>query len=102
MATYKIRSDQAGDLTLCENDEVRSVIQNVHMILGTRCGTVPMYRDFGLPMEFIDSPAPVAENILAAEVSEALEKYEPRAKLKSVSAEFDVDGKMYAVLEVEI
>lgn len=99
---YKIRSDQLGEVRLCESDEARSVMQNVQMILGTRRGTVPMYRDFGLQMEFVDRSAPVAENILAAEVREALESYEPRAVLKGVAVDYGPDGKMNVTLEVEI
>lgn len=99
---YKIRNDQLGEVKLCESDEVKSVMQNVQMILATRRGTVPMYRDFGLPMEFIDRNGPVAENILAAEVHEALEKYEPRALLKFVTVEHGADGNMNVILEVEI
>lgn len=99
---YKIQSDRESDLTLIENDEARSVAQNVLMIFGTRRGTIPMYRDFGLPMEFIDQPAPVVENILAAELREALEEFEPRASLKSVSVDYDEHGKMNATLEVDI
>lgn len=95
---YKIRSDQLGEVKLCESDEVRSVMQNVQMILATRRGTVPMYRDFGLPMEFIDRSAPVAENILAAEVREVLENYEPRAVLKGVAVNYDTNGDRKSVV----
>ncbi len=101
---YTIRSDSTNELSLCENDELKSIAQNILLIMNTRRGTVPMYRDFGLPMSFIDKPTELAKAIMASEIKEALEKFEPRAKfseLRLIPPENDVD-KLTAVLEVEI
>jgi len=101
---YTFRSDRPPTYDLLENDIIRSVAQNISLILSTRRGTVPMYREFGLPMKFIDKPIPIYEALFTEEVTEALERFEPRAKLISVSFEHNqaVNGKSTAILEVEI
>ncbi len=101
---YTFRSDAPPDYTICENETVRSVAQNILLIISTKRGTVPMYREFGLPMNFIDKPIPIYEAIFTEEVSAALEQFEPRARLISTSFDHSqaIGGKSVAILEVEI
>ncbi len=90
-------------LTLHETDTVKSVLQNISIILRTRKGTVPMYRDFGIPHTFLDKPIPLVAPILYAEIYEAIEKYEPRAKVLRVDfTDSGQTGKMIPTVEVEI
>ena len=99
--SYKVTSD-ISHITLNETDTVTSVLQNVAMILKTRQGTVPLYRDFGLPQKFLDKPQNVAEPMLIAEVKEAIEDFEPRATFIGVEFERNMDGTLKPVVEVEI
>lgn len=85
-----------------ESDTVQSVIQNIALLLNTKKGTVPMYRNFGLPMEFIDKPIDVAETIATIEISDALEEFEPRATLSDLAITKSGDGKMAIIVEVVI
>lgn len=85
-----------------ENDTVQSVIQNIALLLNTKRGTVPMYRNFGLPMEFIDKPIDVAETMATVEISDALEEFEPRATLNDLIITKAADGKMAIIVEVVI
>lgn len=81
---YEIRSDRPLPLTLLEQDETRRVLQNAALLLSTKKGTVPLYRDYGLPMEFTHRPAFAAEALAAAEIMEAMARFEPRAEVLSV------------------
>ena len=85
-----------------ESDTVQSVIQNIALLLNTKKGTVPMYRNFGLPMEFIDKPIDVAETMATVEISDALEEFEPRATLNDLTITKATDGKMAIIVEVVI
>lgn len=85
-----------------ESDTVKSVVQNITLLLNTKKGTVPMYREFGLPMEFIDKPMDVAETMAALEISEAIEEFEPRAALKDLTITETKEGKMAVIVEVTI
>lgn len=101
---YTLRSDEKLDITLCENNTVKSVLQNISILLATRKGTVPMYREFGLPMDYIDKPIDVAESLMASEIAEAIENYEPRAELVGLKIENSANnpGKIAVILEVDI
>ncbi|MGN0686668.1 MAG: GPW/gp25 family protein [Oscillospiraceae bacterium] len=99
---YKVNSADNYTLSLQQDSKVFSVLQNIAMLLNTKRGTVPMYRDFGLPMEFVDKPFDVAENMAYVEISDAIEEFEPRAKLEDVYFEKTENGKISITVEVSI
>lgn len=97
-----IDQDMDAALVFAEGDEITSIVQNIVLLLNTRKGSIPLYRDFGLPMEFIDKPAEVAETLATLEISEALEQFEPRATLKDLRFVPSEDGRMSIQLEVSV
>ena len=100
---YTVSTDAPPQLTLSETDTLKSILQNVYIILATRTNTVPMYRHFGLPMTFIDKPIMAAETISAAEIREAIAEFEPRAKFVDVSYEPSAYGaKIRVKVEIQI
>lgn len=102
MKKYTIRSDTLPDYTLCENDTAASVLQNIALLVATKQGTVPGYREFGLPMRFIGMPERIASTVAAQEVVDAVEQFEPRATLNEVQTQYADGGKMVLILEVAI
>ena len=103
--TYQVSpTTDLGAVTLNEDEYVRSVLQNVQVIMKTRQGTVPMYRDFGLPMQFIDKPVTIAQQMCYVEVREAIGAFEPRAEVVDITFD-DSDagaGILIPVVEVRI
>lgn len=97
-----IDQDEDFSTDFQENDEIKSIKQNIAMLLNTKKGTIPMYREFGLPMEFVDKPINVAETMATFEISEALDAFEPRATLKDMRFKPSMDGRMSIHLEVTI
>lgn len=85
-------------------DKTEAVLQGVALILGTRQGSVPQYRDFGIPWDFLDKPVQIGKAILFAKIREAIMEFVPEAEL--VGLEFVDDpedaGHIYPVAEVEI
>ncbi len=102
--SYKVSAVDLSALRLNEPDPIASVLQNISVILRTQQGTVPMYREFGLPMKFLDKPIPVAKPMLYIEAKEAIELYEPRATVLDVFFTEDpsAPGKLIPAVEVEI
>lgn len=100
--TYTVTAGVA--LTLNETNVVASVLQNVAIILATRRGSCPMYRDFGISMDFLDRPMPVAKTLAFAEIKEAIEAYEPRATVVNVTFLEDAStpGLLIPTVEVSI
>ena len=97
--SYKVSAADGYSLSLQEDSELLSVLQNIALLLNTRRG---MHREFGLPMEFVDKPIDAAETIAFVEISDALEEFEPRAKLDDVYFEKSADGTMALTVEVSI
>lgn len=102
--TYKVTAADLNGLQMNVTDTVASVIQNVAVILATRKGDVPLYRDFGLSQTFGDKPIPAARVLLYAEVKEAVEQYEPRAEVVDITFQEDrsAPGRLIPTVEVEI
>ncbi|MAY72082.1 MAG: hypothetical protein CME82_11585 [Halomonas sp.] len=78
--------------------EIEEILQNVRTIIGTRKGSVPLDRDFGLDWAFVDKTINVAQALVSAEVTKQIRRYEPRARIISISLVEDLtgvlDGKM--------
>ena len=84
-------------------DPVESVLQNIAVILSTPKGSVPMYRDFGISVDILDRPIPVAKAMMTADIKEAIEQWEPRATFISVDfMEDELNGRLIPMVEVEI
>ena len=100
---YKVQVGGTAVYKLNQTDRVASVLQNLTLLYATKQGTVPLYRDFGLPMKFIDKPLPVAQTIAAAEITEATERFESRATVSGITFETDrVSGRLIPIVEVDI
>lgn len=86
--------------------EVEEILQNVRTILKTRIGTVPLHRSFGVSWEHVDKPLPVAKALMQAMVIEAIQAYEPRATVKSVTFPENttdmMEGLLKAVVRISI
>lgn len=101
--SYTVKAGSTPVFSLAETDTAKSVLQNLALLYATKQGTVPQYREFGLPMEFIDRPIDVAKSLAIAEITEATETFEPRAKISNISFEIDaVNGRLIPIVEVQI
>ena len=85
---YKVALNNAVDFA--PESATAEVLQNVRTILNTRIGTVPLARNFGISWEHVDMPMPVARSIMQGVVIDAIEEFEPRARVEKVT--FDGDG----------
>ena len=70
------------------------VYQNIRFLLSTQKGSVPLNREFGISLELLDNPTPVAKQKLIAEIISAIEKWEPRAKVTKIDFEETQEGKL--------
>lgn len=102
--SYFVSAADADKIVLSESDTVRSVLQNIKIILATQRLTVPLYREFGMEMRFVDKPIPVARSMIVMDIKEAIARWEPRAEFISVQFEGDesAPGKLIPIVEVEI
>lgn len=102
--SYTVNSMDIGKITLGEKDPVKSVLQNIAVILSTQQQSVPLYREFGLSMQFVDKPMPIAKALMTIEIEDAISKYEPRASVSNITFNEDISnpGRLNPIVEVEI
>jgi len=101
--SYTVRAGKPA-IKLSDRNAVTSVLQNVAIILATPKGSVPLYREFGLSMDFVDKPMPVARTLLVSAITEAIHEFEPRAEVVGISFETDENavGRLVPIVEVEV
>jgi phage baseplate assembly protein W len=79
------------------------IAQNVRMILATPKYSVPLYRDFGVSWEYVDKPIDIAQSLLAGEITDAIQAYEPRCEVENITFERDgTSGSLMPKVEVRI
>ena len=83
MNTYEVSLD--SDVDFAPSDEILEVLQNVRTIIATRRGTVPLDRDLGISWSFVDRPITEAQMQMRAELIDASEQQEPRARVVRIS-----------------
>lgn len=94
--------DLLEEIKLEPEDEAVEIAQNIAALMETPKGSVPLERDMGMAMDYLDLPPRIAIRQLEAEVNEALDNWEPRAEFRSVWSEETDDGSMSQVVEVSI
>ncbi len=101
---YKVSSEDLNGLRLGETDTVEAILRNIALILATPKNSVPLYREFGLPWDFVDKPIPVAQAMMVGPVREAIERWEPRATFVDIDFKYDPaqPGRFIPIVEVEI
>ena len=101
---YTVSALDFTSLTLNEEDEVKSVLQNIAVVLRTGLRTSPLCRDIGLPTDYVDRPISAAKPLLIASVREAVERFEPRAEVNAVTFTEDPSqpGRLVPKVEVTI
>ncbi len=78
------------------------IMQNVRTILATPIYSVPLDRSFGVNVETLDLPMPVAKAKVGQEITTAIRKYEPRVSVTKITWEADQDGILKPKVQVRI
>lgn len=78
---YRLETDEPLRIGLTGMD---AIFQNMRIIILTSMYSVPLDRAFAHLNSMVDSPAPQATARLAAQIVDALERYEPRIKVEGI------------------
>lgn len=76
-----------------QSEEIEEIKRNLMTLYTTLAGSVAMDREFGLNIDYLDYPLDVEKNMIALEIIEKTETYEPRVQVKEVTFSFS-DGKL--------
>lgn len=70
--------------TLSEN-RMEELDRQLALLLTTRAGTMPLDRDFGIDMDFVDKPPEFAKVLCTQEVTKQVAKFIPWVRVKEIS-----------------
>lgn len=91
------------NFSFAPKNTAEEIVQNVRMLLNTDKFTVPLDRGFGLKRDYLHRPQPAVKVMVIQEIHEAVEQYEPRAKIVKIDVSGDgIEGKMEICLELEV
>nr|DAL33493.1 MAG TPA_asm: Regulator of RpoS, Anti-adapter protein regulator, ClpXP adaptor, anti-adaptor.0A [Caudoviricetes sp.]DAL43894.1 MAG TPA_asm: Regulator of RpoS, Anti-adapter protein regulator, ClpXP adaptor, anti-adaptor.0A [Caudoviricetes sp.] len=76
------------------DDRLADLDRQAALLLSTREGTMPLDRSFGISMDFLDLPAPLAKSTYAAEVTEKVPKFIPALRVQEIQWEHAEAGKL--------
>jgi len=77
-----------------EQAAISDLDRRISLLLSTREGTVPLDREFGLNMDFLDSPSQTAKSLYAAEVTKKVARFIPEARVQSITWIGEEMGKL--------
>lgn len=81
--------------------EYEDVLRCLAFLFGTKAGTYPTNRDFGIDTDVMDKPLSIIKTMLAVEYHTKVERYEPRVEVTDVTFSVDPDsGKVTPHIEI--
>lgn len=84
-----------------ELPEAEDILRCLRTLIMTPAGTVPLDRDFGIKQDFLGYPVNVAENLLAVEIIDKVDKYEPRVSVTEVGLHATEEGMITAKVVIQ-
>ena len=97
-----ILTAQSKEINFAPANVYEEIAQNVKTICVTPKYSVPMDRDFGVDANFLDRPTPKAMAQIKSEIVQAIRKYEPRCKVRKISFDGDINGKLNMKVRIAI
>lgn len=97
---YLIETD--GNIDFAPATEIEEIMQNLRTIISTTKWSVPLDRGFGIDADYVDKPMAQAQALLSSEIITAIQAYEPRVSIESISFTAEEDGILKPRIEVSI
>ncbi len=80
------------EYTFADNAMAR-LDRQLALLLSTREGSMPLDREFGIKMDFLDRPPEVAKSLYTAEVTKKVSMFIPAVRVREVKWTSGEDGK---------
>lgn len=84
-----------------EIPEAEEILRCIRNLIMTPVGTVPLDRDFGIDQSILGLPIDAARSLLAVEIIDKVERYEPRVSVSEVELTANIDGQIIAKVVIE-
>ena len=83
------------------DDSLADIDRQLNLLLTTRAGTMPLDRDFGLTMDYLDRPAAVSKSLYVAELVEKVGTFLPAIRVREVKWQAGADGRVLAKVVID-
>ena len=91
------------EIKIMPSNVLEEIMQNVKMIISTAKETVPLDREFGIRATVLDKPIATAQALLSSEIVAAVNRFEPRAKVKKIIYQGkEKDGILEPTVRIEV
>ena len=77
-------------------DAMAELDRKLALLYSTREGTMPLDREFGINMDFVDMPPEAAKSLYTAEVTEKVAKFIPTVRVQEVAWGAGAQGNLIA------
>lgn len=77
-------------------EEQEDILRCLRNLIMTPAGTVPLDRDFGIDQSFLGQPINIARSLVAVEIIDKVDRYEPRVSILEVDLAADATGQIRA------
>lgn len=84
MSDYYLTIDGTKPINFAPETLEEELKQNLFTILTTWIGSVVLNRSFGMDPEALDHPGPVAQALIASQIYDLVERYEPRILIQDI------------------
>lgn len=74
------------------DDRRAEIDREIALLLSTQAGTMPLARDFGIEIDFLDLPPDVVKSLYTAEVTKKIAKFIQGVRVKEVTWTATNDG----------
>lgn len=85
--------DYKLEYTFSDNWRAR-LDRQLALLLSTQVGTMPLDREFGINMDFVDLPPETAKSLYTAEVTEKIPQFIPAVRVQEVTWTWNGNGKL--------
>lgn len=75
-----------------EDDKLAELDRQLALLLSTPEGTMPLDREFGIQMNFVDKPPEVVKSLYTAEVTQKIPKFIPWVRVYEVTWGYGKQG----------
>lgn len=100
---YEIQAGITKEIDFAPASIAAEVLQNVRTIISTPKYSVPLNRELGMTMTYLDAPMPISEAKLIAEIFTEVPRWEPRAVVTQVTfVEDNYNGVLVPKVRVSI
>ena len=99
----EVTNEKLTDVNFFPATELEEIAQNVKTIITTMKGEVFLDRSFGVVTEMLDAPVNVIQAKLTARIADAVNRFEPRAKVTDVFYSGNTqDGEVIVTVRIKV